>query len=159
MLFPTHLLAAAVVGRKSRLSSLWLVAGAAIPDMVDKPLGLAGVMNVYQTVGHSVLLLGLLAPLVFSRPRGRAVVAGWGSHLALDAVHMVVNGRPVDTLSLAWPLAASPDPLAIPPGSFFYFYVGSPSFAIELVLWLFAGVLFFRDRRPRLGTDATGEQS
>jgi hypothetical protein len=154
MLFPTHLLAAVILGRRSRLSTVWLVGGAALPDVIDKPLGIVGIMNTYQTVGHSLLFLSVLTPLVFSSPLGRAVVAGWGSHLVLDALHMIVNGRPVDTLSLAWPLAESPEPLGLPPGSFVSFYVGSPSFVLESLLWLTAGLFFFRDWRPGPDTDA-----
>lgn len=152
MLFPTHLLAAAIAGRESPLSTLWLVVGAAVPDVVDKPLGLLGVVDLYHTVGHSVLVLAVLAPAAMFNRALRAVVVGWGVHLALDAVHVIVNGRPADTLSLAWPVTGSPDPLNIPPGSFAVYYAGSPSFFLELVLWLFAGLLVLRDVRPTFGT-------
>ena len=152
MLFPTHLLAAAIAGRESPLSTPWLVVGAAVPDVVDKPLGLLGVVDLYHTVGHSVLVLAVLAPAAMFNRTVRAVVVGWGVHLALDAVHVIVNGRPADVLSLAWPVTGSPDPLNIPPGSFAVYYAGSPSFFLELVLWLFAGLLVLRDVRPTFGT-------
>jgi len=154
VLFPTHLLVAAAIGwlsgrpRVSRrfaglptLSITWLVVGAAIPDLVDKPLGALGVFDVYQSVAHSALLVPLAVVVAARHRHGLAVAVGWGSHLALDATHIVVNGRASDALFLAWPVVSRPDPLAIPPGEFVPFYVGSPSFYIELALWLTAIVI------------------
>jgi hypothetical protein len=132
----------------SRLSLPWLVAGAAVPDLVDKPLALVGIADLYHTVGHSVLLLVVAVPVALYSDEGRAAAIGWGSHVALDALHVVVNGREENLLSLAWPVATPPDPLAIPPGSFIFYYVGSPSFFLEVGLWLLAGVLVFKDVRP-----------
>lgn len=158
MLFPTHLLAAALAGRFSRLSTPWLVVGAALPDIVDKPLGLVGLTQLYHSVGHSILVLGVVVPIALAYPTGRAVAVGWGGHLALDALQMVLNGRPADLLSLAWPVAAPADPLAIPPGQFFFFYLGSPSFVLEVGLWLLAALLVVRDCWPESGTDAADNQ-
>jgi len=161
VLFATHLLVAAGLGWLSghprlrryaggspSLSAWWLVAGAALPDVVDKPLGALGVVDVYQSVGHSALLvpLALLVTVAARHRRGLAVAVGWGSHLALDAVHMVANGRPDDVAFLAWPLLTRPDPLAIPPGEFALFYVGTPSFFLEVALWLTAVSLVLRSR-------------
>lgn len=156
VLFPTHLLAAATLGRVSRLSTPWLVAGAALPDLVDKPLGMAGVVDLYHTVGHSVLLLVVMVPLAMYNSGGRAVAVGWGSHLALDGLHVVVNGRAEDLLSHGWPVTAPPDPLGIPPGSFVGYYVGSPSFVLEIVLWLLAGLVVVHEARPDLGSAILG---
>ncbi|OYR43288.1 metal-dependent hydrolase [Halorubrum sp. Hd13] len=166
MLFATHLLVAAGLGWLSGhprlrrylggsppLSVWWLVAGAALPDVVDKPLGALGVFDVYQSVGHSALLVPLAALVaVAARRRGLAVAVGWGSHLALDALHMVVNGRPGDAAFLGWPLLTRSDPLAIPPGEFALFYVGTPSFFLEAALWLAAVSLVLRSR-VAVGTD------
>lgn len=151
MLFPTHLLAAATVGRVSGLATPWLVVGAAAPDVVDKPLGMVGVVDLYHSVGHSVVLLCAVVPVVLFHGAARAVVVGWASHLALDALHVVVNGRARDVLSLAWPVTAPPEPLAIPPGSFLVYYVGSPSFVLEVALWLLVGVLVCHDIHSRVG--------
>lgn len=139
MLLLTHLLAAGLVGRASRLSTPWLVAGAAAPDVLDKPLAMAGLVDLYHSVGHSVLLSLLLAPLALYSRAGLAAAVGWTSHLLLDAVHVVINGRPDDVLSLAWPLAAPADPFALPPAPFVVQYVGTASFFIEAALWLLAG--------------------
>ncbi|WP_435075697.1 metal-dependent hydrolase [Halorubrum sp. HHNYT27] len=171
MLFPTHLLVAVGIGwladhprvrRQMRLPSRdasdrtsvavptlstgWLVAGAALPDAVDKPLGLLGVFDVYQSIGHSALLAPLAAVVAITHRHGLAVAVGWGSHLALDAFHVVVNGRASDALFLAWPVVERPDPLAIPPGEFALYYAGSTSYYIELLLWLTAVIMVVRSR-------------
>ncbi len=148
MLFPTHLLAGAVVGRVSRLSSLWLVAGAALPDVVDKPLAMLGVTTLYHSVGHSALLAVVAVPLALSGRAGLSIGAGWALHLLLDVVHVVVNGRPGDAVFLLWPVAVPTDPLAIPPGSFFLYYLWSPSFFLEVALWLAALALLVRPWWP-----------
>lgn len=136
MLFPTHLLAAALLGRRLGLSRAWLIVGAALPDLIDKPLAMAGIVDLYHTVGHSALLLAVLLPVALSGTTGRALAVGWLSHLCLDAFHVIVNGRPGDALFLAWPVLIPPNPLALPPGAFVGHYVGSPAFVIELGLWL-----------------------
>ncbi|MFC7027298.1 metal-dependent hydrolase [Halomicroarcula sp. GCM10025324] len=151
MLFPTHLAVAALLGRWSRFSSAWLVAGAALPDLVDKPLGMLGVFDLFQTVGHSALTLAVLAvPLARHSRAGRALVVGWVSHLLLDAVHMVVNGRPEHTVFLAWPLAVPASPLTLPPVEFFFYYLWTPSFYLEVGIWLAVVAAFVPALRTRL---------
>ena len=147
MYFPTHLAAATLLGRWSRLSVPWLLAGAALPDLVDKPLALLGVVDLYHTVGHTALLAPLTVTVAFASPTGRALAAGWASHLFLDALHVVINGRPGDALFLGWPLVVPPDPLAIPPGEFFVYYLWSPSFVLECVFWGVLGVVLLRAAR------------
>jgi hypothetical protein len=147
MLFATHLVAAAALAQWSRRSIPLSVAGAALPDLIDKPLASIGVVDLFHTVGHSALVvLVVLAPVASYDRRARAVAVGWASHLALDAAHVVINGRPLDALFVVWPLAVPPDPLAIPPGEFFYYYLWSPSFFVEVGLWTAALVVL----RPRL---------
>lgn len=159
MLFPTHLLVAVGVSRLAdhpwvrrrlratpTLSTGWLVAGAALPDVVDKPLGALGVFDTYQSVGHSGLLVPLAVAVAVRHRHGLAIAVGWGSHLALDAFHVVVNGRASDALFLAWPVLTRSDPLAIPPGEFARFYVGTPSFYVELGLWLAAVLIALRSQ-------------
>ncbi|MFC7057814.1 metal-dependent hydrolase [Halovenus salina] len=110
MLFPTHLAAAGLLSRLIGRSPLWLVVGAAVPDVVDKPLGTVGVTALFHSVGHSALLAVVMVPIALSGRRGLAVAIGWASHLALDAGHVVVNGRPADALFLCWPVVEPPDP-------------------------------------------------
>ena len=145
VLFPTHLLAAALLDRVTRLSPWWLVVGAAVPDLLDKPLASLGVFELFHTVGHSALVAVPVALVLATRgARRRAVAVGWLSHLALDTLHVVINGRPTDAYSLAWPLARPPTPLGIPPGEFFWYYLGSPSFVLEVGIWLVGLVVLWR---------------
>jgi hypothetical protein len=152
VLFVTHLAVAVVLGRVSRLSPVWLVAGAALPDAIDKPLGMAGVFELYHSIGHSVILTAVFVPLALSSRSGRALAVGWGSHLLLDAFHVVLNGRSGHLLAFLWPFAASADPLAIPPGAFARYYVGTVSFYVEVGLWtlLIAGLIAGRFREQPL---------
>lgn len=159
MLFPTHLVAAPLLRAASGLSLFWLAVGAALPDVVDKPLGMVGVVDLFHSVGHSLALLVVLVPVALYSRAGLAAAAGWGSHLLLDTVHVVVNGRPGDALFLTWPVVVPPDPPRIPPGEFVWHYLGTPSFFLEAVLWvLLAVVLVGRHRgsvsaRPDPGSD------
>ncbi|MFC7042336.1 metal-dependent hydrolase [Halonotius sp. GCM10025705] len=155
MLFPTHLVVAAGIGVAARLRAAsstrgtsqrplaigWLVVGAALPDVVDKPLGMAGVTELFHSVGHSALVLPVMVAVALASRRGLALAVGWGSHLFLDALHVVINGRPSDALFLGWPAVVPPNPPAIPPGEFIWFYLGSPSFYLEVLLWLTVGAL------------------
>ena len=144
MLFATHLLVAALLGRVSRSSPLWLVVGTAVPDVVDKPLAMVGVTSLYHSIGHSALLVVVALPLALSGRIGLSVAAGWALHLLLDTIHVIVNGRPGDAVFLLWPVVTPTDPLALPPGSFFMYYLWSPSFFLEVALWLTAGGLLIR---------------
>lgn len=144
MLFPTHLAVAALIGRRSGLSAPWLLAGAALPDLLDKPLGMAGVTTLFHSVGHSLVLLVPAVLIALRSPAGLAAAVGWASHLLADAVHVVLNGRSADALFLFWPAVLPPDPLGIPPGDFVWFYLGTPSFYLEVLLWLALAVVLVR---------------
>ena len=146
MLFPTHLLVAASLRRWSQLSPVWLAVGAAVPDLLDKPLGMLGVLDLFQTVGHSALTAVVLLPLAWYSRDGAAVAVGWVSHLLLDALHVVINGRPTDALFLGWPLVVPPDPLRAPPGPFVEQYLGTPAFYLEVAIWLVVGGVFAAER-------------
>jgi hypothetical protein len=144
VLFPTHLAAAVLLARRLRLTPAWLVVGAAAPDVLDKPLAMVGATDLFHSVGHSLLLTVLVVPVMLAGRSGLAVGVGWASHLLLDAVHVVVNGRPSDALFLLWPAVVPPDPLAIPPGSFVWYYLGSPSFYVEILVWVAVAVVVSR---------------
>ncbi len=164
VLFLTHLVAAAGLGRLGAggpretgivatgwswpaLSTGWLVVGAALPDVVDKPLGLLEVTTLFHSIGHSGLLLPATVLLALRGRRGAAIAVGWASHLLLDAVHVGINGRPSDALFLGWPVVVPPTPPAIPPGEFVWFYLGTPSSYVEVVLWVAVGALVVRSLR------------
>jgi len=180
VLFPTHLVVAAGIGVVSRLRAAssteaaqqlpvssreaapqlslslgWLVVGAALPDLIDKPLGIAGVTELYHSIGHSALVVPVMAVVALADRRGLALAVGWGSHLVLDAVHVIINGRPSDALFLGWPVVSPPNPPAIPPGEFFWYYLGSPSFYLEVLLWLAVGALIVCSLRRRASDTPT----
>lgn len=144
VLYPTHLVAGYLVGRVGTLSVAAVVAGTALPDLIDKPLGVIGIAAQYHTVAHSALSLVVLGVLA---TRGRvwlAVAVGWGSHLALDALHMVLNGRPADVQFLLWPVVEHEPQVSQPPVEWALSYLGSPSSLAELAIWLAALTLFLR---------------
>ena len=148
MLFPTHLVAAILVSRASGVSSLpplWLLVGAALPDVVDKPLAMVGLVDLFHSVGHSLFALALTAAVVRRSVAGVAASTGWALHLFLDAFHVWLNGRPDDALFLFWPLVTPPDPLGLPPLAFVRYYVGSPAFVVEILLWLALGAILSRN--------------
>ncbi|MFT4880726.1 MAG: hypothetical protein ACI9CA_001210 [Natronomonas sp.] len=147
MLFPTHVIAGYVLGHRLRLPALPAAAGAALPDIVDKPPAMLGLLDLYHSVGHSALVFlpVLVAGLVVSPGRAWiAVCVGWVAHLALDATHMLVNGRPADTAFLLWPAVIHYPDIEFGPLEFFAFYIGSPSFFIEMVVWVGAAALVWR---------------
>lgn len=161
MLFPTHLLVGYVLGRRWDLPAVWVVAGAALPDVVDKSLASAGVFELYHTVGHSLaaLLVGGGAILVGRDVAGRSVVgrniagrigpalwAGWASHLVLDAIHMIVNGRPADVQFLAWPAVYHVPEVQLPPVEFAFHYLWTPSFFLEVAIWLGVAAVAVNER-------------
>lgn len=154
MLFPTHLLAGYLVGRRWELPALWAVAGAALPDVIDKPLATVGVFDLYQTIAHSLSVFAGVGLVVvigrrlgwLSGRSGVALMAGWASHLFLDAAGMVLNGRPDDVQFLAWPFVHHVPAVDLPPIEFFVHYLWTPSFFVEVGMWLLAGVVLLGDR-------------
>jgi hypothetical protein len=181
VLFVTHLLAGYVLGhvlsgeRGSggvrlgdwRHRPAWLgVLGAALPDLLDKPLAMVGVTELFHSVGHSLAGLAVvgvigLAWVVVGSGQLRSgqsqskqarswLVAwlAWAAHLALDALHMVVNGRPADAVFLLWPAVEHTPQVTLPPGQFAGFYVGTPAFLLEVVCWLGVAVVVVRAESP-----------
>lgn len=140
MLFPTHLIAAYAIGNRWELSPYWIVIGAALPDVVDKSIATVGFLDLYQSIGHSLIVLLGLSVVVFVRRDWAAFWVGWASHLSLDALHMIVNGRPGDIRFLAWPVVQHTPTVHLPPIEFLFHYLGTPSFYVEIAIWI--GVVF-----------------
>lgn len=149
MLFPTHLVAAYLVGERWDLSPLLVVTGAAVPDLIDKPLASAGLVDLYQTVGHSLLLFLGISVVVLVRNEWLAFWVGWTSHLLLDALHMVVNARPEDLWFLAWPLVRHTPAVHLPPLDFLFHYLGTASFYFEIVIWIVFAYVLLTDNGVR----------
>ncbi|AZH25210.1 metal-dependent hydrolase [Haloplanus aerogenes] len=127
------------------LSIPLLVAGAALPDLVDKPAAMVGIVDLYQSAGHSLLLLVVGFAVVFLRREWTPLWLGWASHLLLDAAHMLLNGRADDILFLAWPAIEHTPAVDLPPIAFFQHYLGTPSFYAEFVVWGLLGYVLIAD--------------
>lgn len=136
MLFPTHLLVGYGIAARGEWSPYWVVLGAALPDLIDKPAALLGLMARYQSVGHSVVALLVVLGAGVAYRSAYPLAIGWASHLALDAVHMLLNGRPADVLGLVWPVIEHEPTLGLPPIAFAVQYVGTPSFYGEIAIWI-----------------------
>ena len=145
MLFPTHVIAGYLLGNALRLPAIPAAIGAALPDLIDKPLAMLGVVDIYHSVGHSALVLLALLPVVLL---GRAWLAGWlgwASHLALDVVHVIVNGRPEDAVFVLWPVVVRESTLGLGPIEFFFHYLWTPAFFLEIPIWIAFGYVVWRE--------------
>lgn len=156
MLFPTHLLAGYFIGKRWDLPVIWAIAGAALPDVVDKPLRMADITGLYQTIGHSLLVLVGSAVVILLGRNGLALWAGWASHLGLDALHMFINGRPDDIQFLAWPFINHEPAVQLPPVEFAVHYLGSPSFFVEVAMWSVFAITVVSHRESRTDSDGEG---
>lgn len=153
VLFPTHLLVATLLGWRWRLSPWWAVLGAALPDLVDKPLAAVGVTSLYHSVAHSaafLLVLGAAWAAVRAvdpdadAGRSLAVTVGWGSHLLLDTVGLVLNGQVENVPFLLWPVLEPAEPLGLGPVAFLGHYLWTPAFYVELTVWVLGASLLGR---------------
>lgn len=158
MLFWTHLalsyLAARVgtglagTDRPGDLLTVGVIATAAVPDLVDKPLAWSlglPTRNVLHTVlvGGPLLLVVGLAAWRLSRPRlGLGVAGSYLIHLLADAADVLF--LPGETLGfLLWPLLSYHHHAA----SALTYYV-SPYSAVQTVVTLFVVGLWIRDGHP-----------
>ncbi|OVE85653.1 metal-dependent hydrolase [Natronolimnobius baerhuensis] len=90
--------------------------GAALPDLLDKPLAAAGVVGVGRTVGHSLLFVVPLVVVVWFSARARdrevlgvAFAIGIGSHIATDIPWHVLAGDYHELGFLLWPITPMPE--------------------------------------------------
>ena len=146
MLFPTHLVAGYLIGRHWALPLPWVIAGAALPDLIDKPMAIVGLFDLYHTVGHSLLTLVLLGIVATQGRKWFSLWVGWASHLGLDACQMIVNGRPEDVSFLLWPFVRHAPEVQLPPIEFAIYYVGTPAFIAEVGIWIVFVAIVVRDR-------------
>jgi hypothetical protein len=129
------------------------LAGAFLPDLVDKPLVALGVTPVAHSVGHSVFLVALGAAVVptWSRLRGATpLVVGWAGHVAAD----LIVAYPTFLVNYGWPLL---EPRPTPDEGFVAYwlaYAASPVGAVEAAVVVAAIRLFLAHRRPVRGDDA-----
>lgn len=139
MLFPTHPAAGYLLALVLKLPPLPVLIGASLPDLIDKPLGMAGITDRYQTISHSLIGLAIPAILATRSRTWLAMFVGWFSHLGLDALHMVLNDRPGDIAFLGWPIIDHDPAVSLPPLEFAAYYSGSRSSLAEIVIWLGLG--------------------
>jgi hypothetical protein len=137
---------------------LALAVGTQMPDLIDKPLAYATTILPYgRSLGHSgvLTLVVLAAALVLARTYGPAPVAfavGWASHLAADAVGIVIEGSWAHLwYYLGWPLFPLPE---VEHHDGFIEYLLSLDatllLSLELALVVLALALWIRDGRPGL---------
>lgn len=152
--------------------ALAAVVGAAIPDLLDKPLWLAGVVPVGRTLGHSLLFAipASVAVWVVARGRNRnrsrkrdrdrvrdrdrellgiAFVVGLLSHVATDVPWHLLSREYHELGFLLWPITHMPEYTGTKP-------LGTVGGLEVTTLWLEAVVvvgglaLWWRDGRPGL---------
>lgn len=150
MLFPTHLVAAYVLGRWMQLPIVPILIGAALPDVIDKPLAMLGLVDLYHSIGHSLLALGLLSIVLLFGERWIAFCIGWASHLVLDALQMVLNGRPDDIQFLLWPFIHHQPAVDLPPVQFAIYYVGTFAFWVEIAIWILFFAILLTSRKQQV---------
>ena len=96
MMFPTHVAMGYLIGVYSRYPALYLVAGSALPDLLDRPLYWLDLMPLAHTVGHSLLVALPVGALLVYRfgERGLAFTIGWVAHIATDVLNILVTQGP-----------------------------------------------------------------
>ncbi|WP_254767801.1 metal-dependent hydrolase [Salinilacihabitans rarus] len=132
------------------------VVGAALPDLVDKPLWLLGAAPVGRTVAHSLPVAVPLAAAgwLLARRAGRPAVGvafavGVLSHLAADVPWHLLAGASAELGFLLWPVTSTPAYTGTKP-------LGSVASVAVTTLWLEAVILvaglavWWRDGAPGL---------
>jgi hypothetical protein len=146
MLFPTHIVIALPLMIATDLSLFGVVLGCAIPDLFDKQMPRLNLTEFYHNVFHSGFsLIGIVA-LAVVYPPVVGLAVGWATHITMDCIHVILNGRRNHLWFLAWPIRLDPDPLQLPSGGFLNHYIGTRSFYAEFVIWgvaLYVGYLQF----------------
>ncbi|QZA88361.1 hypothetical protein K0C01_11320 [Salinarchaeum sp. IM2453] len=142
MLFPTHLAAAYTISKHTSTDALAVITGAALPDILDKSLAAQGVTTLYHTFGHSIYTVMAAIPFLRESQRGRGILLGWMSHLLLDGIQMIINGRASDVQFLFWPSIQHVPEVFLPPIRFSKHYIGTPAFYTEIGIWVTAILTF-----------------
>ncbi|ARS91227.1 metal-dependent hydrolase [Natrarchaeobaculum aegyptiacum] len=100
----------------AELPALVAVVGAALPDLIDKPLAFAGIVDVGRTIGHSLLFALPLVVAVWVLARawnrellGVAFAIGYLSHITTDVPWHVVSGDYHELGFLLWPITPMPE--------------------------------------------------
>lgn len=140
------LLAVRGAGFDRRQSHLCLL-GALLPDIVDKPLWRAGVFVTGHTVGHSVIILCIIAGFLAVAPRLRVVapvVLGQATHIGGD----LIVAYPLFLRNFAWPLLTQRPTPDGSPVQYWVNYATSGTGAVELTLVVAAAAVLVRCGYP-----------
>jgi hypothetical protein len=146
------------------LPALVAILGAALPDLIDRPLYWAGLTPVGRTLAHSLLFaLPLIAVVWFvTRRRDRAILGvafaiGYLSHVATDVPWHVLSGDYHELGFLLWPITHMPPysgvkPLGTVGGvEVTTLWLEVPILVVGLALWIHdgaPGAAVVRDRLP-----------
>ncbi|MDJ1430732.1 metal-dependent hydrolase [Halostagnicola sp. A-GB9-2] len=138
----------------SEAGALAAVAGAALADLIDKPLVAADMVAVGRTIGHSLLFAVPLIIVVWALARrsnrnvlGVAFAIGYLSHIATDIPWHLVSGDYHELGFLLWPITDMPPytgtkPLGTVVG------VDVTTLWLEAVIFVFGIGLWWYDGRP-----------
>jgi len=165
----------------TELSALLAVFGAALPDLVDKPLSWGlGLFPQGYSVAHSVFVCAALVALAYALayrsgrvPAATAFAVGYGSHLVGDILFPAMQGGRLAFDRVLWPVVTLPPyehRLGFFARAFLYVHRHlartlahglGPELALELGLMLLVVLLWLYDGVPGLGLllpDGTGDR-
>jgi hypothetical protein len=134
--------------------------GALVPDLVDKTLTWTIALLPYgRSLAHSgfLTLVVVAVAVLAARRYGRVPIAlavGWASHLAADAVGIVLSGDwPHLWYYLGWPLFPLPPDATVHEGyvEFARSFEVTPMLALEAAAVVLAVVAWNADGRPGIG--------
>lgn len=151
MLFGTHLIGGYIASRVSDMPVGLVVLGAALPDVIDKPLGILEIAPYYHSVGHSVLTVLLLSLAAIRYRSIIPVLLGWSVHIFQDALHIFINRGIEKTTFIFYPFMF-PDKPEITDGSisfisnFWSNYLWTTGFYVEFIFWGVALYLLYKQR-------------
>ena len=151
MLFATHLVGGYISSRVLQMPIGLVLLGAALPDIIDKPLGVFEIAPHYHTVGHSIFTILLLLLIGIKFRKLIPLIVGWSMHIFQDALHIFINRGIERTTFIFYPLMF-PDKPKITNGStdfvtnFWSNYLWTTSFYVEFIFWGIAIFLLYEQR-------------
>lgn len=151
MLFGTHLIGGYIAARASKMSLALVILGAALPDVIDKPLGILEIAPHYHSIGHSLFTILLLLLVAVKFRYILPVIIGWSVHIFQDALHIFIN-RGIEKTTFVFYPVMFPDKPEITDGSvgfianFWSNYLWTTGFYVEFIFWGVGLYLMYRQR-------------
>jgi|APHM01.1.fsa_nt_gi hypothetical protein len=140
MLFPTHLLVVVPLVFETGLPALMLLAGSALPDIIDKSLPALGLTETYHSIAHSIFTVAFLTVAGSVYKPLFAFSLAYSIHVLLDVIQVEINEPSGNWMFVFWPVRFPENPLKLPPVKFLKHYIGTKAFYLEIFLWLATGV-------------------